>query len=1042
MMNFQDMIAALTSFWAQQGCVVHQGYDLEVGAGTFNPATFLRCQGPEPYATVYVEPSRRPKDGRYGENPNRLQFYHQMQVILKPSPANIQDLYLQSLECIGFQLNDHDIRFVHDDWENPTIGAWGLGWEIWIDGMEVTQFTYFQAVGGLPVKPVSGEITYGLERLAMYLQGVNSIFDLKWNDTVTYGEIFKRNEWEWSHHNFKEADTQMWLRHFDDFEREAKRLIAKNIPIPAYDYVMKASHAFNILDARGVISVTERTGYIGRIRALAKQLAEAYLKSREDQGFPLLPKTIEPSNEKKAFTISNQWSAEEKEDFLLEIGSEELPATFVPIGMAGLEKEMRHFLDSHKLAYDSVHVYGTPRRLAIFVKQLQGGTSSQSLEKKGPSVEAAFDPKGVLTKAGQGFFRSVQLQPLSKQEIEEGISPAIQIRSLQGTEYLFANVNLPGQSTRQLLADALQQFVLKLDFPKKMRWGSLDIEYARPIRWLVSLYGSEEIPFQVGNCVSGRITYGHRQLSPTSISLTHSKEYLHHLKEAYVMVDVKEREASIREQLKKIESELKGKTEAIDRVMPQVLHLVEWPFLTTSSFDAQYLKAPKEVLISEMVEHQKYFPISGKDGKLLPAFIVVCNNKPTPLIQKGNQMALAPRLADGLFLYKEDLKTPLDQFNQKLKQITFQKDLGSVWGKVERVQKNVAILHPYFAFCPLDKALRAAELAKADLASELVGEFPELQGIVGRLYALHAGEDEEVANAIDEHWMPRSEKGALPATPTGMLVSLAEKLDNFLSCFSLGLQPTSSSDPYALRRQALGVIKMLIQEKQHLPLKSVLHECLTSFVSHSEISTKTKQTVAQEKDAIINGILHFINNRLRTIFLEQQFEKDEIEAVLSKGLDDIYDSYQLLSALHVFRTQKHEQFLQTLEAYTRSKKILLSQSEFAGEEKNGNSHFLAKQRRINESLLSDPTERKLHQKLEDLKQKFGLLLNEGKDKKKYEEAFGLLSEMGKPIAELFNAVKILDDNPEIKLNRLILLQETRNLCEELADFSKIQEHSD
>lgn len=288
MITFQEMIAKLTQFWAEQGCVVHQGYDLEVGAGTFNPATFLRCLGPEPYSAVYVEPSRRPQDGRYGENPNRVQFYHQMQVILKPSPTNTQDLYLQSLAAIGLDLKQHDIRFVHDDWENPTIGAWGLGWEIWSDGMEITQFTYFQAVGGIPVFPVSGEITYGLERLAMYIQGVDSMFDLKWNEQITYGDVYKRSEWEWSHYNFHQADTTMWLRHFDDFEAEAKRLIKEHFPIPAYDFIMKASHAFNILDARGVISVTERTGYITRIRNLAKMLADSYVLSREKQKFPLL----------------------------------------------------------------------------------------------------------------------------------------------------------------------------------------------------------------------------------------------------------------------------------------------------------------------------------------------------------------------------------------------------------------------------------------------------------------------------------------------------------------------------------------------------------------------------------------------------------------------------------------------------------------------------------------------------------------------------------------------------------------------------------
>ena len=288
MIQFQELLRRLSHFWEKADCIIHQGYDLEVGAGTMNPATFLRCLGPEPYRAAYVEPCRRPTDGRYGTNPNRLQHYFQYQVILKPSPLNMQDLYLDSLKAIGVDLKKHDIRFVHDDWENPTIGAWGLGWEVWMDGMEVTQYTYFQCVGGVTLKPITGELTYGIERIAMYIQNVDSIFDLQWNDQLTYGDIYHRNEVEWSHYNFEKANTSMWFRHFENFESEAKQLIAANLPIPAYDFVMKASHAFNILDARGAISVTERTGYIGRIRDLAKAIAESYVASRERSGFPLM----------------------------------------------------------------------------------------------------------------------------------------------------------------------------------------------------------------------------------------------------------------------------------------------------------------------------------------------------------------------------------------------------------------------------------------------------------------------------------------------------------------------------------------------------------------------------------------------------------------------------------------------------------------------------------------------------------------------------------------------------------------------------------
>ncbi len=287
MLTFQQLILRLENFWDRQGCALLQPYDMEVGAGTFHTATFLRAIGPEPWKAAYVQPSRRPKDGRYGENPNRLQHYYQYQVALKPSPDDIQDLYLQSLESLGIQPKEHDIRFVEDDWESPTLGAWGLGWEVWLDGMEVTQFTYFQEVGGLACKPVLGEITYGLERLAMYLQGKESIFDLVWTPGVTYRDVYHQNEVEQSRYNFELSNVEMLFRHFGEYEAEAKRLIAAQCVLPAYEMVMKASHTFNLLDARGAISVTERAAYIGRVRALARAVAQAYYESREKLGFPM-----------------------------------------------------------------------------------------------------------------------------------------------------------------------------------------------------------------------------------------------------------------------------------------------------------------------------------------------------------------------------------------------------------------------------------------------------------------------------------------------------------------------------------------------------------------------------------------------------------------------------------------------------------------------------------------------------------------------------------------------------------------------------------
>lgn len=287
-MNFQDMILTLQNYWSKQGCIMMQPYDVEKGAGTMNPNTFLRSLGPEPWKVCYVEPSRRPADGRYGENPNRLYQHHQFQVILKPSPDNIQELYLGSLKAIGIDPNEHDIRFVEDNWESTTVGAWGLGWEVWLDGMEITQFTYFQQVGGIECELETGEITYGLERLAMYIQEVDSVYDLKWNDEITYGDVFKHAEYENSMYAFEECDADMLFNLFDIYEKEGLKLMEKGLVIPAYDYVLKCSHAFNTLDARGAVGVSQRASFIGRVRNMSRNVAAAFVKQREEMGFPLL----------------------------------------------------------------------------------------------------------------------------------------------------------------------------------------------------------------------------------------------------------------------------------------------------------------------------------------------------------------------------------------------------------------------------------------------------------------------------------------------------------------------------------------------------------------------------------------------------------------------------------------------------------------------------------------------------------------------------------------------------------------------------------
>lgn len=1011
--TFQEMLKRLAAFWEKQGCVIHQGYDLETGAGTFNPTTFLRCLGPEPYKAVYFEPCRRPSDGRYGQNPNRIQHYFQGQVILKPSPPDVLDLCLYSLEAIGFDLTQHDMRFVHDDWESPTVGAWGLGWEVWMDGMEVIQFTYFQSLGGVALKPVTAEITYGLERLALYLQKVDSIFDLQFNDELTYGDIYYNGEVQWSHYNFEKADTAMWFRHFEDYEREAKSLIQSKLPIPAYDFVIKASHAFNLLDARGVISVTERTGYIARIRELARQIAESYIMSRMELGYPLLSRFKEKAAAIATPHLLNACSSPyfadpaKSEDFVLEIGSEELPATFVPIGARNLERAAKELFNREGISYGTIQTDGTPRRLTLYVTDLALGTSETTNEKRGPSIDRAFDEQGNPSVVGEGFFRSVGKPAYTLAEIKEQKDPEILIRLTKGVDSLVFVRLILGRSTAEILTEQLASLILNLDFPKKMRWGNLDITFPRPIRWILALLGNQVLPFTLGELSSDRISWGHRQLANHPFSIAQAKDYFASLKKEHVIVKMEERKQRICAKLDTLEKELGALIVARNEVLPQVINLVEWPEVIAATFDSSFLRIPKEVLMSEMVEHQKYFPVVNQDGTLKNLFVITANTSATDLIAQGNKKVLSARLSDGVFLYEQGVSIPLDKLNEKLKHVTFQKELGTLDAKVKRLEKHILYLQKVLNVSSPEKAQRAAQLSKADLVSEMVHEFPDLQGTIGRYYAEAQGEDPEVAMSIEEQWMPRKEGAALPSTGTGMLLSLADKLDNIIGCFIADLKPTSSSDPYALRRQALGIIKMVIRDKLKMPLKAALSACYDHF---SMANDKNKQKLLQE-------IEMFIVNRVKTVFLDDGFAKDEIEAALSSGVDDICDAFYKVQALHFFRIN-NPKFPLIYEVYKRAKGQLEGQQE----------HLFSP------DWLKEDAERNLDVALNNSHHSFDLAMTE----KRYDAAYESIAELQPPLAELFEKVKILDDDPNFKANRLALLQRVFNRFSQLLDFGKIQ----
>ena len=515
-LSFQEIILRLLAYWKEQGCLVQQPYNVQVGAGTMNPATALRVLGPEPWNVVYVEPSIRPDDGRFGENPNRMQMHHQLQVILKPDPGDPQERYLKSLEAIGIDPRQHDIRFVEDNWESPALGAWGLGWEVWLDGQEITQFTYFQQAGGQPLEPVSVEITYGLDRIALALQGLESVWSMEYGAGIPYGDLLLASEIEHCRYYFEVADVEALKAVYDTYEREAKRCVEARLVFPAHDYNLKCSHLFNVLDTRGAIGVTERANYFRRMRHVARDVSALYVAQRQAQDYPLLHRDPEPGHtgEVKAQTGEAVPASAGPQPFVLEIGSEELPAADLTAALTQLRTALPALLTELRLDYDTVEVHGTPRRLVIFVPQLASRQPDLETVVKGPPANRAFDETGKPTQAARGFARSRGVDVTALQVVEDTAG-----------RYVAAVVHETGRSAVEVLAEALPGCIAGLTFGKSMRWNATNVSYSRPLRWLVALYGPQVVPFTYAGVASGRTSRGLRPYGSPPIVIDDAASY-------------------------------------------------------------------------------------------------------------------------------------------------------------------------------------------------------------------------------------------------------------------------------------------------------------------------------------------------------------------------------------------------------------------------------------------------------------------------------------------------------------------------------------
>ena len=901
-LNFQSIMMTLQKFWAEKGCLIWQPYYTQVGAGTMNPATFLRVLGPEPWNVAYVEPSIRPDDGRYGDNPYRMQQHYQFQVILKPDPGNPQELYLQSLQALGINPHEHDIRFVEDNWESPALGAWGLGWEIWLDGQEITQFTYFQQAGGLNLDPVSVELTYGLERIAMALQGNYNFKNIQWNPAFTYGDVNYQGEYEHSKYYFETADIERLYEMYDLYESEANLALDQNLVLPAHDYILKCSHTFNILDTRGAVGVTERQALFGRMRELSRRTAEAYVAKREALGFPWLEKPVAvPSviGNNTQPELNTSGNVPEKADFLVEIGTEELPASDLEKAYRQMQKLVPEMLADLRLDYKDVKVYATPRRLAAHVIGLAGKQSEITQEVKGPPADRAFDKDGNLTPAGAGFARS------------KGVDAKdLVIKEVNGGKYVTAVVHQAGLSTLEILPEKLAELVSKIRFDKSMRWNSSGVSFSRPIRWLASLFDGIVVPFQYAGLTAGRVTRGLRFSEHEEYELKDIPEYFAFLKSQGIMADMEARKTEIEKQVKSLLESVNATPAINGSLLDEVNNLVEAPTALLGNFNKEHLALPWEVLVGVMKKHQRYFPVKENSEKLMPHFITVRNGGKEHLdtVAHGNEEVIQARFADAAFFINEDSKHKFEDFIARLDTLTFHPKLGSMLAKTKRItqltEKLGLDLH-------LDKkdmaiALEAAELCKADLVTKMVIEMTSLQGTIGKYYALRSGRSQEVAQAIEEHYMPRSSGDRSPDSQAGLVIGLADRLDSLIGLFTAGMAPSGTKDPFGLRRAAIGLVQNLINADLSIDLQKCIFKA--SALLPIEASPKDCQ-----------DCLDFIVGRLEQMLLEEGYSYDVVKAVLAA--QGVNPSKAVKAIKELSQWVKREDWSNILPAYSRCVRI-------------------------------------------------------------------------------------------------------------------------
>jgi len=689
----------------------------------------------------------------------------------------------------------------------------------------------------------------------------------------------------------------------------------------------------------------------------------------------------------------------EVHDLLIELGTEELPPKALDKLRTAFEAGIKSGLDEAELSFKTIRAYAAPRRLAVVVEDLTTRQQDRLIERRGPATAAAFDASGQATKALQGFARScgVEVDALETMETDKGA-------------WLVFKQQQTGAETTSLIGDILQKALQNLPIPKRMRWGTLPGEFVRPVHWLVLLFGKEVIPVELLGVSSGNASRGHRFHHPEAIEITSAQSYVQQLKdEGFVLVDMALRKQTIRDQVTALGEKLGGQAVMNEALLNEVTGLVEWPVALSGKYDRRFLELPAEALISSMEEHQKYFAVRDKEGVLLPYFITICNieSQDPAQVVAGNERVILPRLSDAAFFWETDRKQPLAERLEQLKTIVFQNKLGTVYDKSNRVAKLAAVIAGQIGGDG-QGAERAALLAKCDLVTEMVGEFPDLQGIMGRYYARLDGEDNDVCEALDEQYLPRFAGDKLPQTKTGQALSLAEKLDTLVGLFSIGQPPTGVKDPFALRRAALGILRIIIESRLDLDLNDLVERALAEL---GDIATKPDCG---------NDVMQYLYERLRGYASEQGYQNDAFEAVLAVTPSKPMDFMQRLAAVAGFRE------LEQAEALAAANKRIgnILRKNAALESVND----------INADLLTEMTEQALAQKVALVKTDIAPLLA----KADYAGVLTRLAEMRETVDAFFDEVMVMADDLAVRQNRLALLNETRALFLEVADISHLQ----